>query len=116
MVYKSVDHGKLWSICFLQQHLFFYEKPILGDPGADSGGERKSKRAENMAQRKVKKGEKSPWEQCLTRPVPNRRRRSDFGWCQKTFARLAFPSPLLSAPGSPRMQKTKNQRSIFLVK
>ena len=22
MVYKSVDHGKLWSICFLQQHLF----------------------------------------------------------------------------------------------
>ena len=26
MVYKSVDHGKLWSICFLQYHLFFYEK------------------------------------------------------------------------------------------
>ena len=24
--HKSVDHGKLWSICFLQQHLFFYEK------------------------------------------------------------------------------------------
>ena len=22
MVYKSVDHGKLWSICFLQEHLF----------------------------------------------------------------------------------------------
>ena len=22
MVYKSVDHRKLWSICFLQQHLF----------------------------------------------------------------------------------------------
>ena len=25
---------------------------ILGDPGADSGGERKSKQAENMAQKK----------------------------------------------------------------
>ena len=22
MVYKSVDHGKLWSICFLQLHVF----------------------------------------------------------------------------------------------
>ena len=28
----------------------------------------------NMARRKVKNGEKSPWEQCLTRPVPNGRR------------------------------------------
>ena len=32
----------------------------------------------NMAQRKVKNGEKSPWGQCLTRPVPNGCRRSDF--------------------------------------
>ena len=31
-----------------------------------------------MERRKVKNGEKSPWEQCLTRPVPNSRRRSDF--------------------------------------
>ena len=45
---------------------------ILGDPGADSADEEKSKRAEKyMAQRKVKNGEKSPWGQCLTRPVPN---------------------------------------------
>ena len=29
---------------------------ILGDPGADSGGEGKSKRAEKMARRKVKNG------------------------------------------------------------
>jgi len=28
-----------------------------------------------MARRKVKNGEKSPWGQCLTRPVPNGRRR-----------------------------------------
>ena len=32
----------------------------------------------NMARRKVKNGEKSPWGQCLTRPVPNGRRRSAF--------------------------------------
>ena len=31
-----------------------------------------------MERRKVKNGEKSPWEQCLTRPVPNGRRRSGF--------------------------------------
>ena len=31
-----------------------------------------------MEQRKVKNGEKSPWGQCLTRPVPNDRRRSGF--------------------------------------
>ena len=52
---------------------------ILGDPGADSGDEEKSKWAEKyMARRKVKNGEKSPWGQCLTRPVPNGRRRSGF--------------------------------------
>ena len=32
MVYKSVDHGKLWSICFLQWHLLFYEKPKTKQP------------------------------------------------------------------------------------
>ena len=52
---------------------------ILGDPGADSGDEKKSKRAEKyMERRKVKKGKKSPWGQCLTRPVPNGRCRSGF--------------------------------------
>ena len=32
----------------------------------------------NMARRKVKNGEKSPWGQCLTRPVLNGRRRCGF--------------------------------------
>ena len=32
---------------------------ILGDPGADSGGEGKSKRAKKIVWRKVKNGEKS---------------------------------------------------------
>ena len=32
MVYKTVDNGKLWSNCFLQYHLFFYEKPKTKQP------------------------------------------------------------------------------------
>ena len=39
---------------------------------------------ENMARRKVKKGEKSPWGQWLTRPVPNGRRLSGFWLGRKT--------------------------------
>ena len=38
----------------------------------------------NMARRKVKNGEKSPWGHCLTRPVPNGRRRSAFWLGRKT--------------------------------
>ena len=26
MVYKTVDHGKLWSICFFKITFIFYEK------------------------------------------------------------------------------------------
>ena len=52
---------------------------ILGDAGADILGARESINGrKNMARRKVKKDEKSPWGQCITRPVPNGRRRSDF--------------------------------------
>ena len=39
----------------------------------------------NMARRKVKNGEKSPWGQCLTRPVSNGRRRSDFWLVPENF-------------------------------
>ena len=100
-------------------------------------------RRKNMARRKVKNGKKSPWGQCLTRPVPNGSCRSAFWLGRKTqqfsgtnqkseqrrpfgtglvrhcpqglfspfftflratfSARLDFPSPPLSAPGSPRM-------------
>ena len=52
---------------------------IPGELGADRRGEGKSKRAEKkMAGRKVKNGEKNPWEQCLTRPVPKCRVRTGF--------------------------------------
>ena len=106
------------SICFISQWmkrskhgLFVFPIGqsccILGVPGADSGDEGKSKRAEKyMARRKVKNGEKSPWGQCLTRPVPNGHRRSGF-WLvpekHKFSARLNFSSSPLSAPGTPRM-------------
>ena len=51
-------------------------KDILGDPGADSGGKGKSIRVEKHGTKKVKNGEKSPWGQRQTRPVPNCRRHS----------------------------------------
>ena len=86
----------------------------------------------NLARRKVKNGEKSPWRQYLTRPVPNGRRHSGFRLVPEKHkfsgtnqepekrrpfgtglvrhcpqglfsARLDFPSPPLSAPGSPMM-------------
>ena len=38
-----------------------------------------------MARRKEKNGEKSPWGQCLTRPVPNCRRRSGFWLVPENF-------------------------------
>ena len=59
----------------------------------------------NMARRKVKNGERSPWGQCLTRPVPNGRRRSAFWLGRKTQK--------FSAPESPRMDshRTISKRS-----
>ena len=51
---------------------------IVGDPGADSGGEGKSKRAEKYGTKKSKEGRRETWGQCLTRPVPNGRRPSGF--------------------------------------
>ena len=52
---------------------------ILGDPGAVSGGGKKSKRArKKFGRRKVKNDEKSPWGQVLNGPVPNGRGSSGF--------------------------------------
>ena len=75
----------------------------------------------NMARRKVKNGEKSPWGQCLTKPVPNGRRRSAFWLGRKTQtfsgtnqkAELRPLSPPLSAPGSPRMIFVNTKGTFF---
>ena len=58
-----------------------------------------------MARRKVKNGEKSPWGQCLTIPVPNGRRRSDFwlfsGTNQNSERRRPFGTGLAGKTLSP---------------
>ena len=69
---------KLYDSVKIKNQSHKHDRIILRDPWADSGGEGKSRWAENMAQRKVKNSEKSPWRQCLTRPVPNGRRHSAF--------------------------------------
>ena len=74
---------------------------ILGDPGADNGGEGKSKRAEKYGTRKVKNGEKSPWGECLITPVPNGRRRSAFWLGRKT---QNFLAPIRSQNGGDRFK------------
>ena len=61
-------------------------RSILGDPGADSGGEGKSKRATKKIGEEKSRG----------RPL-------DFSSPIFLVARLDFPSPPLSATGSPRM-------------
>ena len=52
-------------------------------PSSETQGQIKGAREslngrKNMTRRKVKNGEKSPWGQCLTRPVPDGRRCSGF--------------------------------------
>ena len=88
---------------------------ILGDPGADSGGEGKSKRAEKYGTKKSKERREEPLG-TMSYQTSSRTAAAALAsdWCQKTFvffcpilpyfsARLDFPSPPLSAPGSPRM-------------
>ena len=71
------------------------EKSILGDPGADSGGKGKSKRAEKCGTKKSNLAVLY------------------FSSFHIYFsARLDFPSPPLSTPGSPRMEKRGNKYSF----
>ena len=49
------------------------------------GARESLKGQKNVARRKVKNGEKSPWRQCLTRPVPNGRRCSGFWLVPENF-------------------------------
>ena len=53
-------------------YLYYYNHCTSSETQGQIVGTRKSLNGrENMARRKVKNGEKSPWGQCLTRPVPN---------------------------------------------
>ena len=67
------------------ENIIFCWINILGDPGADSGGKRKSKRAEKYGTKKSKERREASSAS------------SDFS------PRLDFLLPPLSAPGSPRI-------------
>ena len=102
---------------------------ILGDPGADSGGEGKSKRAEKYGTKKSKERREEP---LGTMSYQTSSKRSPPFWllidARKLLcfsaqsegrmpyfsARLDFPSPQLSAPGSPRMS-TAGLETVFLI-
>ena len=80
---------------------------ILGDSGADSGDEGKSKRAEKCGAKKSKERREEP---LGTMSYQTNSKRSPSFWLligarKLVFfcGRLDFPSPPLSAPGSPRM-------------
>ena len=67
-------------------------KDILGDPGADRGGEGKCK----WTTKKIGKVKSRGQEKAFSHPL-------DFSSPIFFVARLDFPSPPLSAPESPRM-------------
>ena len=59
---------------------------ILGDPGAVSGGGKKSKRArKKIGRRKFKNENRSPWDSTLNRPVPKPFKILACDWAQKYF-------------------------------
>ena len=130
---------------------------ILGDPGADSGDEEKSKRAEKCGPKKSKEWREEPlgtvsYQTSSKRSLPFRLligarktqvflRQSEartaatiWNWSGKTLspgallavlyfslfhiyfsARLDFPSPPLTAPGSPRMSFLLLLRSYCIL-
>ena len=94
---------KIWSHYIPPKNTWpaFTVSIILGDPGADSGSEGKSKRAEKCGTKKSKEGREEPLGTMSyqTSSVPNGCPRSGFWLVPKT---CVFLAPL-SALGSPRM-------------
>ena len=70
------------SLC--QEYYWFILPPSSETQGQTMGARESLNGWKNMARRKVKNGEKSPWGQCFTRPVLNGRRRSAFWLGRKT--------------------------------
>ena len=62
--------------CLTCTRTFVTDLPSSETQGQIVGARESLNGRKNMAWKKVKNGEKSPWGQCLTRPVPNDRRRS----------------------------------------
>ena len=72
---NSLVKKGIQSTMILKKSTDFY---ILRDPGAEGGGEGKSKRAEKYGTKKSKERREEPLGTMLTRQVPNDRRCSEF--------------------------------------
>ena len=76
--------GPTWSVII--RVINKIGRPSSSETQGQINGARKSQNGwKNMARRKVQNGEKSPWGQCLTRPVPNSPRHSGFGLVPENF-------------------------------
>ena len=84
------------KIQFLSQFLY---NPSSETQGQVKGARESLNGRKNMARRKVKNGEKSPWGQCLTRPVPTVAAVLASDCCQKT---CVFLAPIRSQNGGDR--------------
>ena len=82
-------------------------KVILGDPGADSGDEEKSKRATSFSGTNQKPERPRPFGTGLVRHGPQGLFWPFFTFLRAIYfsARLDFSSSPISAPGSPRMRQ-----------
>ena len=65
------------------------------------GARESLKGRENMARRKVKNGEKSPWEQCLARPVKTVAAVLPSDWAEK---HKSFLAPIRRQNGADRLE------------
>ena len=91
--FSVISQSRKWSlqsiyllICLLLWFLWCYWiLASLETQGQIVGARESLNGRKNMARRKVKNGEKSPWGQCLTRPVPNGRRGSGFWLVPENF-------------------------------
>ena len=75
---------KVWDCTSLRFIFFLISTPSSETQGQIVGAMGSLNGRKNMARRKVKNGAKSPWRQCLTRPVPNGRCHSGFWLPRKT--------------------------------
>ena len=88
---------------------------ILGDREEDSGSKGKSKRAgKKMTRRKVKNGEKSPWEQCFAGTVPKGLGRSGFWSKPENFNLCFFANQRAADLGVVLCVFTRNEHKVQL--
>ena len=79
--WEIFNKGQKCSYTSIEQPLFCMKWACISSSetqGQIVGATERLNGRENMARRKVKNGEKSPWGQCLTRPVSNGHHRSAF--------------------------------------